>query len=267
MVKPTKKPASKKNSITNYFTKVQRISDTQINRIIVETGSSDEQKNQCVVAEEYTDFYEQFLDEKCHTCGPGKNCHATKRKLKMRLDLMIQKENNIQKAVSSCVKMCQKKDLEIEVLQKQINQQTNIASGTSTSKSNPDKIIFDGFKDSLSDIQLGCLRSLDKSAKGDSTFVINCVRFFYSDDLTKLQQKSLTGISKANKKEPITPRKLDQMKSLFNERLTNMQLADTERLAREKKFNRHIHSAITNINACLKKESAKKIMINVDETE
>lgn len=221
-----------KNSrlITSYFNKANRSSDSEINESAVETETNTDKS---------PDFYEKCLNKKLDTCDPDKQCHAVKKQMQMQLDFIIQKEEQIERAISSCLKMCEKKDREIQILQNQIDQRKKIDVEPSTLQSKSHKVLFDEFKGNLTEIQLSTLRSLDKSMKGDSTFVINSVRFFYSD-LTKLKHKSVTGRGKTQK-EPISPQKMIRMKSLYHERLANLQLSDIERVKRQKKFNRHVH--------------------------
>lgn len=39
------------------------------------------------------------------TCDPDKQCHAVKKQMQMQLDFIIQKEEKIERAISSCLKM------------------------------------------------------------------------------------------------------------------------------------------------------------------
>lgn len=103
---------------------------------------------------------------------------------------------------------------------------------------------------------------MDKTSKGDSTFVLNGIRFLYSDNLGKLQSKTVTGKSKIGTKEPITPQKLKQLKSIYQERLADLNLQDGDKNKREKLFNRHAQHAITNINTTMKNESKKIVKLS-----
>lgn len=59
---------------------------------------------------------------------------------------------------------------------------------------------------------------------------------------------SITGVSrKGSAKTPISPTKHDTIKSIFNERLTSLQLGATERDIRLKRLNVLMKNAITNI--------------------
>lgn len=76
------------------------------------------------------------------------------------------------------------------------------------------KILFENF-DSLSEEQLSKLRSIDQSKSADSTFVLNSVRYFYSDNLEHLQGKSVKG---SRLTQAMSPVKLDRMELLYKER-------------------------------------------------
>lgn len=114
-------------------------------------------------------------------------------------------------------------------------------------------ILFEKFNGMLAENQLSALRSIDKSTKGDSNFVLNCVRYVYSDDLSKLAHKSVSGQSKSEPKEPITPQKLSDMKTMYIESINDLKIEEVDKQQRGKKFNSYVHRAIVNIN------NAKKI--------
>lgn len=76
------------------------------------------------------------------------------------------------------------------------------------------KILFENF-DSLSEEQLSKLRSIDQSKSADSTFVLNSVRYFYSDNLEHLQGKSVKG---SRLTQAMSPVRLDRMELLYKER-------------------------------------------------
>lgn len=107
------------------------------------------------------------------------------------------------------------------------------------------------------------LRSSNKNPRGDSTFVLNTVRFCYMDDLEKITKKSVKG--RSNDKEPISPERLSRFESMYKEHLGDMTLEEEERNIREKKFVRHVHKAIMNITAGLKKTSQNKKIICISE--
>lgn len=213
---------------------------------------------------EESDFYKKCLMEKIEICE--KNCHGEITRMQLQKDTLSKKLINIQKAQLACLKMCGKKDDRIKELRDKIKLQKSGNSNiipivVGQEKSKAGKILFEKFKDDFSEDQLRTLRSNIKTSRADSTFVLNCVRFSYSDELEKLQQKSLKG--RTGGKEAISPIKMRRMESLFKEYLADMELKEAERSNREKKFGRHVHSAIMNITVGLKKTSQNKQIINV----
>lgn len=246
----------KKNLILQYF-KQKNIDD-------INQSTNGQQRHA-----EKNDFYKNCLKSKVNLCAAEKNCHEIKQSLKGKLDINTHKEAQIQESIAKCLEICKQKDDKIKSLENQTEQihqlsATSTSNNTSTSTQtnmmkNP--TLFEDFNGMLAEKQLGTLRSIDKSTKGDSTFVLNCVRFFYSHDLAKLAHKSVTGASKGEPKEPITPQKLDQMKTIYVERLNDLKIVETEKEKRERKFNNHVHRAIININTAQKngKENIKVI--------
>lgn len=205
---------------------------------------------------EVSGFLNKCLDNKIKVCNPNKNCHTVKRDLRWQLDLLTEKDARIQKAIKSCLRICGKKDEQIEVLEQQIKEKNKCIE---TIPSRKVEVLFGEYVHHFADNQLSMLRSIDKSSKGDSNFVLNSLRFSYLDDLAKLQHKSVTGKSKSGQKEPITPQKLNRLKSMYKERLNGLDSSDRKK--REKQFNRHVQHAITNININMKNNSKRKISV------
>lgn len=205
-------------------------------------------------------FYHGSLLKKTASCGPEKNCHEAKNELEKKLFSLNQKLEQTQRAYSVCLEICGKKEKKIEELQNEINLDVAISKPQSVKKSK--KVLFQNIK-ILSNENLSTLRSIAKTGRADSTFILNSVRFLYSKDLTKLQKKSIKG---RDEKEPISPIKYKQLKSLYEERLDDLELNHDEKTTRGKKFERHLHRAIMNINTGLKNESVKKKVIIADES-
>lgn len=221
------------NRITNYL---KRAEDSCTFGNFAANGNGKAEKN---------DFYKKCFNSKINTCEPEKNCHEIKRNLKQKLNINKQKEAHIQEAIATCSKICSIKDDEIKLLKSQNKDiQENFSATKSRKETN--QMLFEDFKDEFSADQLGTLRSIEKTTKGDSNFILNCVRFIYSTDLSKLEHKSVTGASKGSPKEPISPQKLKQMKSLYDERLNDLEMQDAEKSERSKTFNRYVHRAIKN---------------------
>lgn len=258
-----KKLIENNRSITHYFGTPK---NGNVSEIRLDEDSSE-------IADAATEFYKAHLEAKVKECTPKKNCHEIKKKLENQLALAKHKLEKINKANSICSDIIEKKNDEIELLEAKIRSQMRENLDTATSSppkalsppnaSSPlKKILFENFE-SLSEEQLSKLRSIDKTQSADSTFILNSVRFFYSDNLAYLKGKSVKGISKSRPTQAMSPDKLDKMKLLYKERLSDMKLPDVEKVHRENQFNRHIHRAITNINAKTNKDIVK-LAINMN---
>lgn len=217
---------------------------------------------------EKDDFYAKFLKSIVDLCGSDKNCHGIKESLKRKLEASKQKEAQIKESIAMCLEINVQKDKKIRLLENQAEKSHNSPATSNSDNVNTKKnamqtpILFDQFNGILTENQLGTLRSIVKSTTGDSTFVLNCVRFMYCDDLGKLASKSVTGGSKKDSKEALSPQKLGQMKTMYVERLTDLNIGKEEKGEREKKFNQHVHRAIINTNATLKNKRENTKVIN-----
>lgn len=94
--------------------------------------------------------------------------------------------------------------------------------------------------------QLSTLRSISIMPRDDSTFVAIVVKYLYKDRIDSLKTKSLTGRGK--NKTMLTPEKVKIVGKLYEERINNLAIDDTERIKRLKKLNTLIKDAISNTN-------------------
>lgn len=110
--------------------------------------------------------------------------------------------------------------------------------------------------------ELKFLECMSLEKKFDSTFVHHCLQFAYKDNLQVLTQKSLKGTAEVvliaengdvektiPGKDPLTPVKIEKIRSLFIERISKCQLnpvAYSERI-KDAYLNRLIGSGVTNI--------------------
>lgn len=248
--------------------KVKSKSKVVNNSIITQFfGKAESSTEKSEIENKNLDFYESCLSQKVGACENEKNCNDAIDNLGKKRDTLRQKLSNIEKAQIACLKVCHKKEEKIKILQDDIqlqksnNDELMKQRPVSTNATKPKKVLFEMFKDDFSEEQLGTLRSNSKKPRGDSTFILNSVRFSYCDDLEKIQQKSLKGLS--DKREAISPIKLNRMELLFKEHLTNCELEEEEKINREKKFGRHVHRAIMNINTKLENTAKNKKVIHV----
>lgn len=94
------------------------------------------------------------------------------------------------------------------------------------------------------------LQSIGQNQENDSSFILAAVRGLYSDNLTKLKNKSYSGPSKRNLKEGLTPEKVNHLKSIYEKRMEYMK-PNSSMVAieeRKKKFSKHVKTAIQTIN-------------------
>lgn len=112
---------------------------------------------------------------------------------------------------------------------------------------------FDEFNDRFPVKTLNELRTLGKAEKCDSSFVLNALRGLYINNLAELKDKTYSGSSKTNSKEPITPEKMKCLKEIFEKRLEYIELADIiVDDERKKKFPKLVKNAIETINKAKK---------------
>lgn len=251
------KPIEKKNRSkkSNQKTTIQ----TNLIRNYFKADSAKESNEvKSVQRAEKNDFYENCFKSQIESCEANKNCHEVKINLKRKLEISKQKEASIQESIAMCKRICKQKDDKIKSFEIETERNKQISPVTTSNNTgqqhnptdtNKSSILFDQFNEIFAENQLSTLRSIDKSKKGDSTFILNCLRFLYSHDLAKLEHKSVTGKSKTgDPKEPITPQKLNQIQTVYVERLNDLKLERTDQDEREKKFRNHVHRAIININ-------------------
>lgn len=123
-----------------------------------------------------------------------------------------------------------KKDVQIEELEKKMGPK-----------------VFHEFEKEFTAPSIEKLRSIGPDEKEDSVFIHAVVRGLYEHNIDDLVKKSVTGRSKDNTKEPISPSKMLIMSKMFKERIET-HASVTENDKRIKKLNKFIKIAIDNIN-------------------
>lgn len=117
-----------------------------------------------------------------------------------------------------------------------------------------------GYFNFIDEAEYEALQNISKSSRNDSTFVLTAIKFLYPDR-TVLLNRSLTGRDAYRNrqsgeqhrerypKRPLSPHKLNVLRSLFTERITNMNLSKDEVEARNntRSVNVLIGSALTNL--------------------
>lgn len=139
------------------------------------------------------------------------------------------------------------KDMMIQELQQKLKKTTK----------EPVKSIFQGFDSKFTGDELIQIRSVQRGANNDSTFVLKIAKALYKNEFVKLEKKSVTGRSTNSDKAPVTPLKRDIIENMLKERISDEK--DGNLNERLKKVNAHIKTAITNI---IKAEKRKSITLN-----
>lgn len=156
--------------------------------------------------------------------------------------------------------MIREKDTRLEAKEKQLqilSSGSKLGSTTSKPTSKENQLVFNGFAGILKDAELATLRSIKKTKTGDSSFVLTCLRSVYSDNLEVLRNRSVKGLSKT--KPRLSSHKFDTMKSMFGERLSNLDLSKTECDDRKKLFDRHLNYAIQIVKKTLNKTAVTSV--------
>lgn len=153
----------------------------------------------------------------------NEQCHAEIENLKKKI---VECEKEISKGKDQYQHFLiqnLKKDLTIEDLKSQL-------------KNNP----YQKFNNNFSVEGLQSLTKMDQSAKKDSKFILTAMKDIYRDNLKRLEGKTYSG----RKKEQITPKKLEVLRTVFNERLKNLPNYEE----RNSNFRKCVKNAIENIN-------------------
>lgn len=204
------------SKITNYFVTTKKSEPAKVERPIEKPP---------VVAQQ---FYEKFA--KCKG-------HCEKEELKTKIEEAKEKLAKIEGAIKSCRLVLMEKNMEIDNLDK-----------NSATQEDPSAIIFDTFSNCFTAEQLKTLRSINSNSPGDSTFILNVVKFLYSDDLGRVKSKSACGRkNKGQSKEKMTPSKKKTLERIFGERLHKLDVTPMEKSDRKKSVNRLIKDAFASI--------------------
>lgn len=101
---------------------------------------------------------------------------------------------------------------------------------------------FHEFSKMLSSETIDELKSINSAENKDSNFVLKVVRDLYKNDLLKLKNKSYSG--QRTKKQPMTPEKVNIIKTVFSKRVQTLENGEE----RNKNLSKLIKSAIETIN-------------------
>lgn len=155
-------------------------------------------------------------------------CQEQIRELKAQISLSEAKRKELKAKYFDLLTENLKKDVQIADIEKKIRPN-----------------IFHGFENQFSTDSIERLHLIGFAQKEDSAFVLAVMRGLYGGRLDVLSNKTVCGHSKDETKQPITPAKISIIRNLFHKRLERDSINSAER---KKKINRHIKSAIENIN-------------------
>lgn len=113
---------------------------------------------------------------------------------------------------------------------------------------------FNDFKKVFSLSSLTELKCMGPNEREDSSFVLTAVRNLYAENLAALQKKTLTGASKNDTTEAMSPKKVDILRNVYAKRMEYMEedcLLDNKN--RKKNCSKHINIALQTIKRNEKK--------------
>lgn len=217
---------------------------------------------------------EAFYIEQLKGCNKN-TCEVKKSDLQKQLNAAKAKLAQIEKAQAAAMTICTEKDEEISILQRQTQPNNTVvmsnvpvivsydaASSSAREEVTPDKP-FTKFADSFNGHQLSSIQSIGISCSQDSTFILEVIRSLYAENIEKLHRVTVTGRSKDESKEPISPKKKEVLSSMFIERLKDQPQSDV----RMRNLNKLAGRAIVNITKVMKKKNSHdEAMSKINET-
>lgn len=187
-------------------------------------------------------FYNSCLQES-HQSTQSHHCERKITELKHELAQKKIKLQQAEKAYSTCKRICEKKESQIDDINSKLAAQPQL----SVQPSKP-KHMFVEFSAIFNDPQLSELRSIANNEQNDSSFIFYAVRQLYIGDLKRVKNISLTGRGRGGAKIPMSPQKQDILRKMYKQRLTSVPIDS----ARHKRINTHIRNAINNIRKQVK---------------
>lgn len=220
------------NNITNYFKSIKTFEGANV--------SSSTNKT---IAEQFYD--EALKKQKCQK----KQCIDTLADLNFELEEIEKKCEKRKEQINFCRSIIAEKETKIRNLIESGQPQLE-HSVFSLPKHTLNFTAFSQFDEE----QLADIRLVGSKKNEDSKFVSVVVRNLYQNRLDILATKSITGRGKKGEKKGIlTPENVDIIRRIFKERLSDLEVGETERTEREKKVNKYIKDAQANISKSVKK--------------
>lgn len=170
-------------------------------------------------------LYERCLQNSYDQSCKNEICARKKEELRVRLVKAKAKTEQLEKANATAKIICEEKDGEIAVLQGQLH---SFAAENSSSvqidcaEASEQNVRFTEFSAEFSNQQMQQIRSVGTPKTEDSRFILEITRSLYSEDMEKLCSVSLTGRGKNGSKQPISPKKMQMLTSMFTERINGL---------------------------------------------
>lgn len=132
-------------------------------------------------------------------------------------------------------------------------------NGVDIPPADPDSDQFQHFSSYFDKKELSSLRGLNDDSASDSTFVRKCIKYLYKENIGVLLKKTAKGtnrriIRKSDgnfiempPKGALSPQKIAIMSSIFDSRITAMEISDSQKLQRQAFFNILLSRGIDNI--------------------
>lgn len=200
------------------------------------------------------DFYFELANDGQKNC-----CQSEILRLKKSLKEHIDKFSDLEKSISLCEKMNEKKNQQIKKLREEIGEK-------SVPLSMADCNLYSEFSMHFSPEKLAELRSIGSDMNKDSSFVLNIIRSFYAHNTELVCNITVTGASKkGEQKTPMEDDKLKVIQTIFRKRLEAQHITKHEQDTRFKRLNTLIKNAVINMQRTNKK--GRKIILNEQDNE
>lgn len=230
------------NPITKYFVTTKK------------TGEIPENNCSKSIAEQ---FYKNCLIQK-----EGTSCNQSEMKLNIKLEIktLEEKQKKYEKNIEKVMNIICEKNTEIENLNELISQVSVKQSIKQSSNSNENvKLSFFEFENIFTSEQLACLRSIDSSVRNDSKFINTVVKMLYGDDLHRIEQITLHGCKRRGPaKAPMSPRKTEILQSMFETRLSYIDIDSQEQQKRSANLYKLINNSLDNVKKSIKLKKIEK---------
>lgn len=188
---------------------------------------------------------------------------ADKMKLQAEVRSLQSKYKKLKILYNKSVGINLQKDLKIQRLEQELNLAKNGECAQSESKEccRRASSTFGTFSEYFAPDELRNLRVMQNDSRYDATFVRTALLYLYKDNPTSLQYKSVRGakpklmkrkdgtVVETEPREPLSPKKLNILKSIYSERISGATSDEIELTVRtnETHFNQLIATSLSNI--------------------